>query len=127
MEQKIPVHSQQAPAAVGPYSQAIGAGPFLWLSGQVALDPSSGRLVDGGIEEQTRRVLENLGAVLAEGGSGYDRVVKTTVYLVDMADFEAMNRIYAQFFPAPSPARVTVAVVGLPKGARVEIDAVALR
>jgi 2-iminobutanoate/2-iminopropanoate deaminase len=125
--QRLPIHTDQAPAAVGPYSQAIGTADYLWLSGQVALDPATGRLVEGGIEVQTRQVLENLGAVLAEGRSGFDRVVKATVYLVDMADFEGMNRVYAEFFPAPSPARVTVAVVGLPKGARVEIDAVALR
>lgn len=127
MARRDPVHSPAAPAAVGPYSQAIASDPFLWCSGQIALDPATGRLVEGGIEVQTRRALENLGAVLAGGDSGFDRVVKATVYLVDMADFDGMNRVYAEYFPNPSPARVTVAVTGLPKGSRVEIDAVALR
>ena len=121
------IHAERAPQAIGPYSQAIATDSMLWLSGQVALDPATGNLIEGGVAEQTRRALDNLGAVLTQGGSGFDRVVKTTVYLVDMADFAEMNQVYAEYFPAPAPARATVAVNGLPRGARVEIEAVALR
>lgn len=127
MALRTPVSTHRAPAAVGPYSQAIATDGLLFLSGQVGLDPATGILVEGGIEEQTRQVLKNLGAVLLEGKSSYEKVVKTTVYLVDMADFETMNRVYAEYFPTLKPARVTVAVSGLPRGARVEIDAIALR
>jgi 2-iminobutanoate/2-iminopropanoate deaminase len=114
-----------APKAIGPYSQAISANGFLFTAGQVALDPSSGELVTGGIVEQTTRALENLRAVLKAAGSGLDQVVKTTVFLVDMADFSGMNEVYGRVFGAHRPARSTVAVAALPKGARVEIEVIA--
>ena len=119
------VRTAGAPAAIGPYSQAVRAGGFLFCSGQIPLDPSSGKMVDGGIEEQTERVLKNLEAVLTAGGATFRSVVKTTVYLVDLGDFPAMNAVYGTFFPEDPPARATVQVVKLPAGARVEIDAVA--
>jgi 2-iminobutanoate/2-iminopropanoate deaminase len=119
------VSTQEAPKAVGPYSQAIVAGGLVWAAGQIALDPATGKLVDGGVEEQTRRALMNVAAVLRAAGSGLDRVLRATVYLVDMGDFEAMNRVYAEFFGGEPPARACVAVTALPRGARVEIDAVA--
>jgi len=115
-----------APAAIGPYSQGIVAGGWVWASGQLGLDPSTGALVPGGVEEQTRQALRNLKAVFEAAGSGMDRVVRTTVFLADLADFEGMNRVYAEAFPAPAPARATVGVKALPRGARVEIDGVAL-
>jgi 2-iminobutanoate/2-iminopropanoate deaminase len=114
-----------APKAIGPYSQAISANGFLFTAGQVALDPATGELVTGGIAEQTTRALENLRAVLKAAGSGLDQVVKTTVFLVDMADFSEMNEVYGRVFGAHRPARSTVAVAALPKGARVEIEVVA--
>jgi 2-iminobutanoate/2-iminopropanoate deaminase len=114
-----------APKAIGPYSQAISANGFLFTAGQVALDPATGELVTGGIAEQTTRALENLRAVLKAAGSGLDQVVKTTVFLVDMADFSEMNEVYGRVFGAHRPARSTVAVAALPKGARVEIDVIA--
>ncbi|MHB1025205.1 MAG: RidA family protein [Desulfobacteria bacterium] len=119
------VRTAGAPAAIGPYSQAVRAGGLLFCSGQIPLDPSTGNLVDGGIEAQAERVLKNLEAVLIAGGETLRSVVKTTVYLVDMGDFPAMNGIYGRFFPEDPPARATVQVVKLPAGARVEIDAVA--
>ncbi len=119
------VATSGAPKAIGPYSQGIVADGLVWASGQIALDPETGALVAGGVGEQTRRALENLKAVLAAAGSDLQRVVRATVYLVDMADFEAMNRVYAEYFSADPPARVTVAVAALPKGGRVEIDAIA--
>lgn len=120
------VSTAKAPGAVGPYAQAVRAGEFLFVSGQVALDPATGALVEGGIEEQTRRVLQNLEAILAAGGSSLDRVVKATVYLTDLGDFEAMNRVYASFFPGDKPSRVTVQVSRLPRNSRVEIDAIGI-
>ena len=114
-----------APAAIGPYSQAIRAGDFLFCSGQIPLDPSTGKMVEGGIAVQTERVLRNLEAVLAAGGGSLASVVKTTVYLADLDDFPAMNAVYGKFFPQDPPARATVEVSKLPAGARVEIDAVA--
>ena len=114
-----------APAAIGPYSQAIRGGGFLFCSGQIPLDPSTGKMVEGGIEVQTERVLRNLEAVLAAGGGSLASVVKTTVYLADLGDFPAMNAVYGKFFPQDPPARATVEVSKLPAGARVEIDAVA--
>lgn len=114
-----------APAAIGPYSQAIRAGDFLFCSGQIPLDPSTGKMVEGGIEVQTERVLRNLEAVLSAGGGSLASVVKTTVYLADLVDFPAMNAVYGKFFPQDPPARATVEVSKLPAGARVEIDAVA--
>lgn len=124
---KKAVHTQAAPAAIGPYSQGIihGAAGLLFVSGQTPLDPSTAKLVEGGVAEQARRCLENVSAILAAAGSSRDRVLKTTVFLTDMADFPAMNAVYAEFFPETPPARSTVAVAGLPLGARVEIEAVA--
>ena len=119
------ISSPGAPKAIGPYSQAVRAGQLLFLSGQVALDPATGQMVEGGITEQTRRVFENLGAVLAAGGRSFANVVRTTVFLADMNDFAAMNEVYGQYFKEPYPARATVQVARLPKDARVEIDLIA--
>ena len=121
------VASQSAPKAIGPYSQATVAGGFIFTAGQIALDPASMVVVEGDIREQTEQVFANLEAILAAAGSGLDRVVKTTVYLVDMADFGPMNEVYATHFGAHRPARSTVAVAALPRGVRVEIDVVAVR
>ncbi|HZT11324.1 MAG TPA: RidA family protein [Candidatus Baltobacteraceae bacterium] len=121
------VHSNDAPAPIGPYSQAVEAGGELFCSGQVALDPQTGDLIDGDAAAQARRAIENLGAVLRAAGMDYQNVVKTTVFLVDMQDFGAVNDVYAQYFGTAKPARSTVAVAGLPKGARFEIDAIAKR
>ena len=118
------VATDQAPGAVGPYSQAVVAGGFAWVSGQIPLDPATGEMVEGEIEDQTRRVLDNLRAVLEAAGCRLERVVRATVYLVDMADFERVNAVYAEYFRKQPPARVCVEVSRLPKGARVEIDAV---
>lgn len=120
------VATPAAPAAVGPYSQAIRAGGFVFCAGQIPLDPATGALVEGDVAAQTARVLENLKAVLEAAGTGMDRVVKTTVYLQDMTDFAAMNEVYARYFPKDPPARAAVQVAALPKGARVEIEAIAL-
>ena len=120
-----PVSTSAAPAAIGPYSQAIKAGDFLFASGQIPLDPATGTLVSGGIAEQTHRVLKNLAGVLAAAGIGFDKVVKTNVYLADMADFAAMNEIYATYFPQPAPARATIQAARLPRDVKVEIDLVA--
>lgn len=119
------VSTTNAPGAIGPYSQAIRAGDFVYVSGQIPLDPRTGQVVEGGIAEQTRQVLTNLGAVLAAAGASYAQAVKTTVYLQDMADFAAMNDVYATFFTTPAPARATIQAAGLPRGVRVEIDIVA--
>ena len=118
------VATDQAPGAVGPYSQAVVAGGFAWVSGQIPLDPATGTMIEGEIEDQTRRVLDNLRAVLEAAGCRLDRVVRATVYLVDMADFERVNAVYAEYFRKQPLARVCVEVSRLPKGARVEIDAV---
>lgn len=123
---RLPVHTAQAPAAIGPYSQAIKAGGFVFASGQIPIDPATGEFVSGGVAEQTEQVLKNLTAVLEAAGSGLDQVVKTTVFLLDMADFSAMNEVYGRFFKNDPPARATVAAAGLPRNARVEIEAVAL-
>lgn len=120
------IHTDRAPRAIGPYSQAIVAGGWVWASGQVALDPATGELVAGGVGDQTRQALANLSAVLEAAGVGPERVVRATVYLTDMQDFAEVNRVYGEFFGQSPPARVCVAVRELPKGARVEIDAVAL-
>jgi 2-iminobutanoate/2-iminopropanoate deaminase len=122
---KQAISSPGAPKAIGPYSQAVKAGQLLFLSGQVALDPATGQLVEGGVAEQTRRVFENLGAVLAAANRSFADVVRTTVFLADMNDFAAMNEIYGQYFREPYPARATVQVARLPKDARVEIDLIA--
>ena len=123
---KKPIQTHRAPAAIGPYSQAIASGPWVFCSGQIPIDPATGETETGGIEAQTRRVLENLKAVLEEAGTGLDRVVKTTVFLADLADFAAMNAVYGGFFPDVPPARSTVQVAGLPRGVAIEIEAVAM-
>jgi 2-iminobutanoate/2-iminopropanoate deaminase len=122
---KSAIVSPRAPAAIGPYSQAIRSGPLLFLSGQIPLDPASGELVGGGIEEQTEQVMQNLAAVLEAAGSGFEQVVKTTIYLADLGDFAAVNGVYGRYFPGVPPARATIGVSALPRGARVEIDAIA--
>lgn len=122
------IHTDRAPTALGPYSQGIRGGDYVFCAGQVGLDPATGRLVPGGVEDQTRRALQNLSAVLEAAGTDLAHVVKTTVFLADMADFNGMNGAYAAFFTATPPARSTVAVKGLPLlGALVEIEAVAVR
>jgi 2-iminobutanoate/2-iminopropanoate deaminase len=122
---KQAVSSPDAPKAIGPYSQAVRAGQLLFVSGQVPLDPATGQLVNGDIAAQTRRVFDNLGAVLKAGGRSFADVVRTTVFLADMNDFAAMNEVYGQYFSEPYPARATVQVARLPKEARVEIDIIA--
>jgi 2-iminobutanoate/2-iminopropanoate deaminase len=119
------VETSSAPAAIGPYSQAVQCGGFLYVSGQIPLDPKSGQLVTGDIEAQARRVLDNLKAVVAAGGASLDDVVKTTIFLKDMGDFQKVNEIYGGYFKAPFPARATVEVARLPKDVRVEIDCIA--
>jgi 2-iminobutanoate/2-iminopropanoate deaminase len=118
------ISTNAAPAAIGPYSQAVRAGDFLYVSGQIPIDPATGALAEGDVRVQTRRVLENITAIVTAAGASMDRVVKTTVYLLDMADFAAMNEVYATFFMVPAPARATVQVCRLPKDVRVEIDAI---
>ena len=125
MEKKV-ISTDRAPEAIGPYSQAIAVGDHVFCSGQVALDPASGELVEGDVSSQARRCMENLGAVLKEAGTSFERVVKVTAYLVDMGDFAEFNEVYGEFFSADPPARVTVGVAGLPKGARVEVECIAL-
>lgn len=120
------IHTEQAPHAIGPYSQAIKANGLIFASGQIPTDPKTGEFVPGGIEEQTEQVLKNLGAVLEAAGSGLNQVVKTTVFLAYMQEFAAMNEVYGRFFSEQPPARATVEAVSLPRGARVEIDAIAL-
>ena len=122
---KQAVSSDAAPAAIGPYSPAIRAGQLLFISGQVSIDPASGNFMGGDIKAETRRVLENVGALLKAGGLDYSAVVRTTVFLADMNEFTAMNEVYAGFFDEPYPARATVQVARLPKDARVEIDVIA--
>ena len=119
------VSTSGAPKAIGPYSQAVVVNGFLFTAGQIALDPASGELVAGGIFEQTTRAMENLGAILTAAGSSFSQVVKTTVFLVDMADFKEMNEVYGRVFGAHRPARSTVAVAALPRGARVEVEVIA--
>ncbi|HKQ53189.1 MAG TPA: RidA family protein [Pyrinomonadaceae bacterium] len=120
------VKTESAPAAIGPYSQAVRAGGFVFASGQIPLDPKTGQFVEGGVREQTEQVLRNLSAVLEAAGSNLGRVVKTTVFLADMDDFAAMNEVYGQYFAEEPPARATVQAARLPKDARVEIEVVAL-
>lgn len=119
------LHSEKAPKALGPYSQAVVAGGFVFASGQVPIDPATGNFVEGGIKEQTRQSLTNVTHVLAEAGIDLSHVVKTTVFLSDMGNFADMNEVYAQFFKEPYPARSAVAVKALPKGALVEIEVIA--
>lgn len=121
------IATDAAPAAIGPYSQAIRAGKLVFCSGQVGLDPQTGELVKGGVEAEARRALQNLAAVLDAAGVGPADVVKATVFLADMKDFAALNEVYGGFFPDPPPARSTFAVAALPKGARVEIEVIAVR
>lgn len=126
MLDKQAIVADKAPAALGPYSAAIKLGDLVFASGQTGIDPATGELVDGGVEGQARQVLTNLAAVLEAAGSSLGDVVKTTVFLTDMAEFPLMNAVYAEFFPAPHPARSTVQVAGLPKGGVVEIEAIAV-
>jgi 2-iminobutanoate/2-iminopropanoate deaminase len=120
------VTTNDAPEAIGPYSQAVSADGLVYCSGQVPLDPASGKLISGGVGDQTRRCLTSLRAVLEAAGSSIDRVVKVTAYLTDMGDFPEFNEVYAEFFPEQPPARATVGVAALPKGARVEVECIAL-
>ena len=120
------VASDKAPKAIGPYSQAVRANGLLFTSGQVGLVPATGELAEGGFEGQVRQTFQNLTAVLKEAGSGFDRVLKAQVFITDFANFQTLNTIYSEFFGDHKPARTTVAVVGLPKNALVEIDLVAL-
>ena len=124
---KQPIATPLAPAAIGPYSQAVEAGNTLYVSGQLPINPATGQFAEGGIKELTAQSLTNMKAILEAAGMSFDNVVKTTVFLVDMADFADMNEVYAQFFAAPFPARSAVAVKTLPKGARVEIECIAVR
>ncbi|HUA32866.1 MAG TPA: RidA family protein [Candidatus Binataceae bacterium] len=121
------IQTNEAPAAIGPYSQAIDTGTTIFCSGQIALDPRSGTLVDGGIEHETRRVLENIREVLAAAGLSLVDVIKTTIFLVDLSEFDIVNRVYGEHFSAPYPARSTVQVAALPRKARVEIEAIAAK
>jgi 2-iminobutanoate/2-iminopropanoate deaminase len=123
---KNAVATDKAPKAIGPYSQAVRAGRWLHCSGQIGLDPASGELVGGGVTTEAARVLENLSAVLQEAGASLADVVRTTIYLTDLGDFAPVNEVYARYFSAPFPARATVGVAALPRGARVEIDAIAM-
>lgn len=120
------ISTSEAPAAIGPYSQAIRSGNFLFCSGQIPLDPESGKIVSGDIATQTRRVLDNIGAVLKAEGLAFENVVKTTIFLTDLGDFQTVNEVYGSHFKQQPPARSTVQVAGLPKGAKVEIEAVAV-
>jgi 2-iminobutanoate/2-iminopropanoate deaminase len=119
------VSTQSAPAAIGPYSQAIKAGNLLFVSGQIPTDPATGSIVPGDVAAQTRRVFQNIGEILKAAGASFDNVVRTTVFLKDMNDFAAMNEVYGTFFTSPAPARATVQVARLPKDAMVEIDVIA--
>ena len=121
------ISTQNAPAAVGPYSQAIDAGAFVFLAGQIPLDPKTNQLVEGGVDAQTKRVIENIKAVLAEAGSDLTKIVSSTVYLTDMDNFAKMNEVYASYFAEPYPARVTIAVKSLPKNVLVEIAVIAMK
>ena len=124
---KQPIATVGAPAAIGPYSQAVEAGGCVYVSGQLPINPATGQMAEGGVAELTRQSLANIRAILAEAGLGMENVVKTTVMLADMADFAEMNAVYAEFFTAPFPARSAFAVKALPKGARVEIECLAVR
>lgn len=127
MNRKTCIHTENAPAAIGPYAQAIAMGEFVYTSGQIALDPATGALVPGGIEAQAHQVFKNLGAVLQAAGCTYDSVVKTVVFLTDLADFAAVNAIYAEYFTDPCPARSCVQVAALPKGSKIEVEVIAAK
>jgi 2-iminobutanoate/2-iminopropanoate deaminase len=122
---KQPISTSDAPEAIGPYTQAIRAGDYLFLSGQIPLDPATGTVVGGDVTDQTHRVFKNLGAILAAAGASFEDVVKTTVYLLDMSDFAAMNAVYGSYFAAPAPARATIQAARLPRDVKVEIDLIA--
>ena len=124
-EMLSPVSTESAPKALGPYSQAIRAGQFLFVSGQVPIDPATGEIVEGNIAAQTRRALQNIGEILKAAGTSFQAVVRTTVYLADLGDFAAMNEVYATFFTAPQPARSTIQAARLPRDARFEVDVIA--
>ncbi len=123
---KTPVATPDAPQAIGPYSQAVRSGQWLFLSGQIGLEPLGGALVGGGIEAEAERVLQNLQAVLRAAGGSLGHIVRTTIYLTDLNDFMRVNEVYGRYFQAPFPARATVGVAALPRGARIEIDAIAM-
>jgi len=125
MKKRI-IQTDQAPAAIGPYSQAVRVGDFLYTSGQIALDPQSGEFLSGEIEQETERTIENISAILKAGGLSLDNVIKTTVYLTDLSHFARMNHIYEKYFSGNKPARACVQVAALPKGAKVEIEAIAI-
>ena len=119
------ISTPAAPSAIGPYAQAIADGEWVFCSGQIGIDSASGRLVEGGIEHETRRVMENLREVLGAADLGFEDIVKTTIYVVDLSEFDIINRIYGEHLNSPYPARATVQVAALPRGARIEIDAIA--
>jgi 2-iminobutanoate/2-iminopropanoate deaminase len=121
------IQTEKAPKAIGPYSQAIATGGTVFLSGQIPLDPATGELVPGDVSAQTEQVMKNLAAVLAAAGCSFENVVRCGIFLIDLADFGKVNEVYARYFPANPPARSTVQVVALPRGARVEIDCIAVR
>ena len=121
----VPIRTDRAPKAIGPYSQAIRSGDLVFCSGQIGLDPATGELVSGGTRTEAEQVMKNLQAVLDAAGLGFEHVVRTTIYLVDLGDFAAVNEIYGRYLREPFPARATVGVAALPRGARVEIDAIA--
>ncbi|MDO5142469.1 MAG: RidA family protein [Eubacteriales bacterium] len=127
MANKQILHSDLAPAAVGPYSQAVSTNKLLYTSGQIPIDPKVGKIVAETIEAQTEQVMKNLQAVLAEGGVGFDRVIKTTCFLADMNDFAAFNGVYGKYFPEAAPARSCVQVAALPMGAKVEVEVIAVQ
>lgn len=120
------ISTDRAPAAVGPYSQAVTAGEFVFTAGQIPIDPETGKMAAGDVQDQTRQALKNVRAVLEAAGTSLDRVIKTTVFITDMGEFARMNEVYAEFFSEQPPARACVEVAALPKGARVEIEAIAL-
>jgi len=126
VNERTVIHTEAAPKAIGPYSQAIRAGAFVYTAGQVGIDPAVGKLVDGGIAEQTRQALDNIKSILEAAGTSIDLVIKTTVFMTDLSQFATMNAAYAEFFPANPPGRSTVQVAALPLGALVEIEAVAV-
>lgn len=119
--------TKKAPAPIGPYSQAVEANGFLFCSGQIALDPATGQILTGGVAEQAELVMKNISGVLEEAKLGFENIVKTTIFLTDMADFPAVNEVYGKYFKSAPPARSTVAVAGLPRGVRVEIEVTAVR
>ena len=125
--EKRAIATTAAPQAIGPYSQAVAVGDLIFLSGQIPLDPDRGRLIEGSIEDETRQALKNLSAVLSTEGLTMNAIVRTTVYLTDLEDFPRVNQTYAEFFQEPFPARATVQVAALPRGAKIEIDAIAVR